>query len=231
MRAVLAVFASVACNPPPPTPTEDVVFRDGTGADSGERGTVKITEVLWSGSVDNTGLWDPRDVFVELRNESTRPLNLSGWRLELQGARQRTWRIPTTDTEIEVGAHVSIAAKDRCFPNPDILIPDLEFAYGDPFELTLRDADERLIESVGSEEAPPFAGGYDGKVSRSMERIQLLFGSEGTQPHLWHFYTPADVEVPNDDRIASGCRERTRASPGRPNSPDYSGAFASGSLE
>ena len=36
---------------------------------------------------------------------------------------------------------------------------------------------------------------------------------------------------PNDDRMAEGCKAATWASPGRPNSPDYSGAYASGSLE
>ena len=39
------------------------------------------------------------------------------------------------------------------------------------------------------------------------------------------------VDAVNDDRIAENCRVRTRGSPGRPNSPDYSGAFATGSFE
>ena len=45
------------------------------------------------------------------------------------------------------------------------------------------------------------------------------------------FEREGEVDVPNDDRIAERCRERTRASPGRANSPDYSGAFSVGSFE
>jgi hypothetical protein len=77
----------------------------------------------------------------------------------------------------------------------------------------------------------PFSGGYDGVDSRSMEKIELMFGGRGTEPHAWHFYTDAEVEIPNNDRIAEACVTHTKASPGRANSPDYSGAFASGSFE
>jgi hypothetical protein len=64
-----------------------------------------------------------------------------------------------------------------------------------------------------------------------MERVELMFGGEGFFPQAWHFYTPAAVDVPNNDRVDPGCLDRTHASPGRANSPDYSGAYASGSLE
>jgi hypothetical protein len=99
------------------------------------------------------------------------------------------------------------------------------------FELTLRDGDERLIEGAGDDSVPPFVGGFDGVRSRSMERVELMFGGEGSEAQAWHFYTPYEVEVPNDDRIAPGCLGRTLASPGRPNSPDYSGAFATGNFD
>jgi hypothetical protein len=218
-----------------PDPVQGVGYRDGVEPgepNSGERGTVKITEVMWSGSVTNGGDWDDKDVFVELRNESNRPVNVSGWRLVLEGPHTRTWVLPQSDLEIPVDEHVFIAAKTTgCFPEPDLVVPEMSFTYGDPFQLVLVDADERLIEPIGSETALPYAGGYDGQVSRSMERIELMFGGEGTFPHVWHYYTEAPVDVPNDDRVAQTCRERTLASPGRPNSPDYSGAFATGSFE
>lgn len=231
---VLALAAG-ACNPEPPPPAQQVGYRTGLEPgepNSGERGTVKITEVMWSGSVTNEGRWDPFDVFVELRNESARSVNVSNWVLELDGPRKAQWRLPVADLEIPVDGHVYIAAKSTgCFPEPDLILPELGFSYGDPFRLVLFDADERLMEPAGNDEAPPYAGGYDGEVSRSMERIQLMFGGEGGFPHSWHYYTDAQVDVPNDDRIAEHCRERTKASPGRPNSPDYSGAFATGSFE
>jgi hypothetical protein len=236
-RAILPILllSAAACNPEPEAPFEQVGFRTGLEPgepNSGERGTIKISEVMWSGSVTNEGRWDPEDVFVELRNESTREVNVSNWVLQLEGARLLQWRLPQSELEIPVNGHIIIAAKaSGCFVEPDLLLPELAFSYGDPFEVTLYDADERLIEPAGNEYAPPYAGGYDGEVSRSMERIQLMFGGEGGFPHSWHYYTDAVVDVPNNDRVAESCRERTKASPGRPNSPDYSGAFASGSFE
>jgi hypothetical protein len=229
------LLALLACNPDPGHPEQGVDFRTplAEGPQSGERGSVKISEVLWSGSVDDDGSWDPSDVFVEIRNEGSFQLDLSGWIIEESGALHRTFRIPSTDYRLDVGQHAFIAAKTTgCFPEPDWVIPELAFAKGgDPFELTLRDFDERLIEPIGSEELPAFAGGYDGVRSRSMERVELMFGGDGSSPHVWHFYTDAEVDVPNNDRISENCRRSTKASPGRPNSPDYSGAFAAGSLE
>lgn len=233
--AAIGLLLLGACNPDPGEIQQTVGFRSGLepGApNSGERGTVIVTEVLWSGSVDNEGVWDQSDVFVEIKNESARPVNLTGWHLELQGARNVTYRIPGSEIELDVGRHLIVAAKtEGCFPDADLVIPDLAFAYGEPLLLTLRDADERLMEPAGSQTAPPYAGGYDGQVSRSMEKVELMFGGRGRDPHSWHYYTNAPVDVPNNSRVAQACRDRTLASPGRPNSPDYSGAFATGSFE
>lgn len=235
MRWSLLGMALLACNPDPGHPDEDVAYRDGLNdgePDSGERGNVKISELLWSGSVRNDGTWDPTDVFVELRNEGARPVNVSGWFLELEGVREITWRIPDSAFELNVGAHaVAVAKTSGCFPDAQWVIPEMAFPYGDPIYVRLRDRDEHLIESAGDREMPPYAGGYDLAVSRSMEKAELMFGGRGTEPHAWHHYTEAEVDVPNNDRISADCQERTHASPGRPNSPDYSGAYSSGGLE
>lgn len=239
----MLVFALglMACNPDPGELTQTVGYRDGTddGATSGERGTVKISEILWSGSVTNDGTHDPTDIFIELRNESARPVRLTNWQLQVSGTDTVTFLIPepTEFSELEdglvnVGEHVYIATKTTgCFPAPDFIIEDLALPFGDPFRVTLRDSDERLIELAGNREAPPFAGGYDYVRSRSMEKVELMFGGNGSEPSSWHFYTPAEVDVPNNTRIAEGCQENTLASPGLPNSPDYSGAYSTGSFE
>ena len=159
-------------------------------------------------------------------------MNLTGWFVIMQGNTEITWRIPDMSTPIAVGGHIYIAAKNTgCFPEPDLMIEGMNFGHGGAFRLTLRDADERLIEPAGSRHMPPFAGIYDGQVVRSMEKIELMFGGRGSESNSWHHYTEATVDIPNNDRVAENCRVRTLASPGRPNSPDYSGAFSAGSLE
>ncbi len=232
-RWVVFGVLAMGCNPDPGEVDEQVGYRAGTeSTSSGERGSVKISEVLWAGSSSGRGERDPTDVFVELRNESAFPLNLGGWFLEMEGAVNQTWRIPENDLVVAVGEHVFFAAKaDGCFPDADGYIEGLRFPDGDAFRLTLMDADERLIEPVGDDSMPPMAGVWDTVRVRSMERIEIMFGGYGTEPQAWHHYTDAPVDVPNNDRIKASCRGTTFASPGRANSPDYSGAFASGNLE
>ena len=234
MRAAPLLLLALACNGDPGEPDQIVGYRDGLdgGPNSGERGNLNISEILWSGSVTNNGEWDRTDQFIEIRNEGNRPMNLTGWFLILEGSREVTWRIPEMEEDLQPSDHMFIATKTSgCFPEPDLVLPDLQIPYGDAFRLTLRDADERLIEPAGSTEHPPYAGGYDLVHSRSMEKIQLMFGGRGSEPHNWHFYTPEPVDVPNNDRISPSCQQHTLASPGRPNSPDYSGAYAAGSFE
>lgn len=234
-------WLAIACNPDPLADDpilRDVGYRDGAdgGTTSGERGTVIISEVLWSGSVRDDGTYDPDDIFIELRNESARPVNVENWLIELEvmGQDTVTYVLPALapDPFIDVGAHAFITAKTTgCFPAPNAILPNLSLPFGDPFRLTLRDSDERLIEPIGSAHHPPFAGGYDLVRSRSMERVELMFGGQGSDPSSWHFYTPAEVDVPNNEFIAADCRAGTLASPGFPNSPDYSGAYSTGSFE
>lgn len=228
----------VACDNADPSEEliQTVGYRSGTNdTTSGERGNVKITEVMWSGSVTDDGVRDQTDVFIEIKNEGALPVNIEGWQLDIDGAMQLTWIIPEGNTQISVGDRIIIAAKDdRCFPDADVILPELRLPDGDPFRLTLRDADERLIEPIGSRTDPVFAGGYDLVRSRSMERIEMMFGGYGTEAQTWHYYTPLrdeEEDLPNNDLVADGCRLGTLASPGRANSPDYSGAFAAGNLE
>ena len=232
MRWILLCALTFGCNSDPGETEQGVLYRDGLEPgepNSGERGSVVISEILWSGSVDNDGNWDQGDVFIELSNNSARSVNVSGWQLQVEGASVRTFIIPDNTLEMRVGGYLFLAAKSSgCFPEPDLVLDGLQFPYGDPLRVTLTDKDERLMEPAGSRSQPPFAGGYDQRVSRSMEKAELMFGARGYQPQAWHFYTDAVVDVPNNLRIAEGCRERTFASPGHPNSPDYSGSFSSG---
>jgi hypothetical protein len=237
MRSPFLLMLLLAGCPAPEDEALEVGYRDALdeGGENGERGNLKISEVLWSGSVkqvDGESVYDPEDIFIEIRNEGARPLNISNWYIELDGAIQKIWRIPAGPHRIEVGGHLFIAKKTTgCFPEPDIVLPTLELPINDSFDLTLRDVDERLINGAGHRTMSPFAGGYDLVVSRSMEMANIMFGARGNMPHVWHHYTDAEVDVPNNDRMLPECRRFTGASPGRPNSPDYAGSFAAGALE
>lgn len=233
-RGLLIALLMAGCNTDPGEVDQQVTYRDGLDAsgNSGERGNVRVSEILWSGSVKNDGTWDPDDQFIELRNEGNRPIHVSGWRLKVRGGVVATWVLPEIADSLDPGEHMFIAAKDSgCFPNPDVVLPELRLPQGDPVSVTLQDLDEHLIDSAGSYDDPPYAGGYDWVSSRSMEKIEIMFGGKGQDPESWHYYTRAEVDVPNNDQVAETCREHTLASPGRPNSPDYSGAYATGAFE
>ncbi len=239
MRLLLPILALAACNPDPGYPEMQVDYRDiqQDGPSSGERGNIIITELLWSGSVRESGgsyTWDPSDVFIEIKNQGTLPVDVTRWIIDLNGPVKTSWRLPNIGRRLETGEYAVFAAKSTgCFPDADGFLDGFRFPPpGDPIELTLRDADERLIEPVGSRTMPPYAGTYDLVVSRSMERIELMFGANGSSPHLWHHYTNhVTPDVPNNDLVAPECRARTYASPGRANSQDYSGSFAAGGVD
>lgn len=244
---LLGLVALLSACPAPEEAALEVGYRDGltSTGQNGERGNVMISEVLWSGSVkvvDGERIYDPTDIFIELRNTGLRPLDVQGWFLEVRGAERRTWRLPMGEPiPLPVAGEVWFAAKtDGCFPEPDAVIEGLELPLGDPFSITLRDADERLINGAGDYSMPPFAGGYDLVMSRSMEMTNIMFGARGNYPHAWHHWTdkePADWRPDRDppysyqQNMLESCREFTGASPGVPNSPDYAGSFASGATD
>lgn len=242
-----------ACGPPPEYFEQGVDYRPPTedGPSSGERGNIKVNELMWSGSVRDDGTYDPDDIYIEFRNEGTLPVNMSQWIIEIDGVEKVSYRIPNIDRVIQTGEEVWLAAKaNGCFENATWVLPGFSMPNGDAFRVTLRDADEHLIDSAGARDKHPFVGGYDFVKSRSMERINLMFGSNGGQPHAWHFFhreacsdevineNPAANEglqcfedIPNNTNVRVECRAHTFGSPGLANSADYSGARASGGFE
>ncbi len=240
---------------------EQTGYRSGTRADdyrsNGERGNVSITEVNWAGSVrDQDRRHDPDDIFIELQNKHPRPVHLTGWLLTVEAGHfldgidgyqpyrsrsRRTYVLPARRNGRPMGTndYVYIAAKaDGAFGDADYIIPDLKLPNG-PFEVTLQDLDERLIDHVGDDRKQPFAGAWDGHTARSMERIQLIFNNRGNRDSAWHTYSLNNFDENDRGRwhrelrqyIREGYSARTFATPGMPNSPDYSGNTSSGSYE
>jgi len=226
---------------------------------NGERGNVSVTEVLWSGSVEGTmeaRVHHPDDIFIELQNKHPRPVHLTGWLLTVRtGANLDTYEpyvshgdrahvtyvLPARENgqPIEPNGYVIIAARrDGAFRDADYYIEDLRLPEG-PFEISLQDLDERLMDHALDYRKPIFAGGFDLVTSRSMERTQLIFGNRGNRDSSWHAYSLNAWDAAGEDSLHVSLRRRihedfralTYATPGRPNSPDYSGNVSSGSFE
>lgn len=237
--ASVVVAAAMACvdlgTSDPGESDEQVLYRWGQDGEpsSAERGSVHINEINWAGSVDDDGNYDPDDVFIELRNEYHRPYNLSGWRINVDGDYQYSFRLPEMDEPLEPNRHLVIAAKeDGAFGEVADVIDERLKLGKRAVRVELRDADRRLVEPAGSSTEPPFAGGYDLVTVRSMERTQMLFDNIGSNDRSWHSNTDDLNEAPEGrENIREGWREYTLASPGSPNSADYSGSTAGGGFE
>jgi hypothetical protein len=264
MLASAAVLSIVACDlePQPDQRDQTVGYRSGTVNDdylsSGERGNVSISEVNWAGSVESVGdgfIHHPDDVFIELQNRHNRPTHFTRWLLTVEtgvamdtlhaerndGNRSWAYILPTRENNRPVEPNeffVVAARRDGAFQQADYYIEDLHLPDA-PFRITLQDLDERLIDSVGDDRKPVFAGAWDGVTSRSMERTQLLFNNRGDRDMAWHSYSLNDFSVEEQatlherlrSEIAESFRARTFASPGFPSTPDYSGSFSSGDFQ
>lgn len=226
---------------------------------NGERGNVSITEINWGGSVrsvDGRHVHDREDIFIEFHNRNFRPIHLTGWLIEIETGEnfdgryvreghdrsrvQFVFPLRENREQVDPNDYVVVAKKrDGAFRNADYYIPELKLPQG-PFSITLRDLDERLQDGAGDNRKPPFAGGWDGVTVRSMERIQLIFSNRGNRDNAWHSYSLNDFDDGEREQgwhrdlrslIHEDYRQRTFATPGRANSPDYSGNINSGSFE
>lgn len=232
---VVAALAATGCNTDPGTPESTALYRQpgrDEGPSSGERGSIMITEVGFAGSMTNDGEYDPDDVFIEFHSNEERPINMTGWHISVGGSTSETYRIPEVDPIYTNEYLVISSQEDGAYANTGdeyVTMPDLELSSNRVY-ITLRDADERLMESVGSEERPVFAGGWDTHTVRSMERVQLLFINPGTRSRAWHAYSEPTGFYSQEKGygVREGYRERTLASPGVANSTDYSGSVSSG---
>lgn len=219
-----------ACNGDPGEPEINPLYRTVEEGEpsSGERGSMMINEINFAGSISDEGTYDADDIFIELWNKHPRPINVSGWRIEVDGDFNASYRIPVVEEPIEPNGHFVIARKaDGAFGDiADVIIPDFELGKK-VMQVELRDHDRRLMEDGGSTSQRVFTGGYDGVTVRSMERGQLIFGNRGSNSRNWHAYSTDD----GFSTISEGYRDSTLASPGVANSPDYSGNASSGNFE
>lgn len=120
----------------------------------------------------------------------------------------------------------------------DYYIEDLRLDNA-PFEIVLQDSDERLIDQAGDRRKRPFAGSWDLVSARSMERVQIIFNNRGNRDQGWHTYSLNHWEEGEKGALHKDLRRfvhpdyltHTYATPGMPNSPDYSGFVSSGDFQ
>jgi hypothetical protein len=194
---------------------------------------------------------DPDDVFIELQNKHPRPIFLTRWQLVVtvvtghprddvrfsdltQRPPSRTYLLPERENKQPIAptSFVVIAAKrDGAFPNADFYLEDLKLPR-DNFDITILDIDDRLIDPAGNARWRVYAGAWDLVTARSMERIQQVFANVGSRETAWHSYSLSDQAATETERalhadltqnVAPDYRQFTLCSPGRANSPDYSG--------
>lgn len=228
--ALVLVTSQLGCNEAPEVPPTTPQYRGVEPGEpsSGERGSMMITELGWSGSVTDEGVWDPDDVFIEIQNRSSRPVNVSNWRVIVEGDYVKTHRVPTIIEPVAPSAFFVIAAKrDGAFSDrADVFIDGLKL--GKTYLLVeLRDNDRRLQESAGSTRERIFNGGWDTYSTRSMERVQLIFGNQGNISRSWH----ANGDDIGFETVNEGWKQRTFATPGDANSADYSGSSWGGNFD
>jgi phosphatidylserine/phosphatidylglycerophosphate/cardiolipin synthase-like enzyme len=178
-------------------------------------GDVLINEIMWYGA--HSGDDEGYDEFIELRNTTGDDISLDMWQIagvdDFVVGLPPGSTIPAYDTFLIVD-HVLEAYEDGApqDENSAYLSGDMVVnAFNDnrqsrlylkdgTMELFLQDPDAAVIDIAG-DGGPPFAGGPDGDVVRSMERRQEA--GDGTTAAAWYEYSgSAGIGVVNPDYAA-----------------------------
>jgi phosphatidylserine/phosphatidylglycerophosphate/cardiolipin synthase-like enzyme len=178
-------------------------------------GDVIINEIMWYGA--HSGDDEGYDEFIELRNTTGDDISLDMWQIagvdDFVVGLPPGSTIPAYDTFLIVD-HVLEAYEDGApqDENSAYLSGDMVVnAFNDnrqsrlylkdgTMELFLQDPDAAVIDIAG-DGGPPFAGGPDGDVVRSMERRQEA--GDGTTAAAWYEYSgSAGIGVVNPDYAA-----------------------------
>ena len=181
---------------------------------------------MWAGSYDNNGKYDPHDDFIEIQNLTELPVNVSGWLVEFEGNATKTVIFPDSEDYTVYPDQFFVLARScagawsyLCQPgnetlgavNEELSIPDNNFV------LTLKSTDKWLIEPVGIIGSLPLGGSEDGQTTRSMEREEDFFSSDGVSVSSWYTYNSAIT----GSNVASNYNQRTFASPGQSCQSEY----------
>lgn len=199
-----------------------------------EAGDVVIDEVHWYGVTPNDA--EGYDEFLELRNRTDRDIKLDMW--QVSGVDDFVVGIPPgmvlpaggrfsiLDHVIETYVDGAPQDENTAFLTGDMVVNAFNddrqarlYLKDEALQLFLLDADANVVDTVG-DGGPPFAGGPDGNVVRSMQRADEP--GDGADPSRWSASTveqggenvnPAQM-VPGND--GATYRDMILATPGEP---------------
>lgn len=143
-------------------------------------GDVVINEVMWMGSSD------PNDEWIELRNTTSRTIDLSGWKVDGLGAGVATIAIPSGTLEAHSFFLISNFVATTSSMRNDIIVDYVTTSVSllnTGEQLTLKDASGVVIDQTPA--APPmWAAGENTLLKKSMERNEIP--GDGTLATSWH---------------------------------------------
>ncbi len=183
------------------------------GGEKGSFQDIIINEILWAGTKDNNGNINYSDVFIELKNRTSKRLNISGWRINY--TTNPTYRkhlfIFPENTFIEPNGYIIITkdTNNSAFFYQNSIIHKYLYLYGNDKQyvyLQLKDIDGKIIDEIGSSISSPYAG-ERGVIFKSMIRV----GLNGLSPASWISSTNFN------EKIKIEYRNNTWATPGEDN--------------
>lgn len=188
--------------------------------DAAYRGAVAISEVAWMGSYSNAGTSDGDDEFVELYNNTSTALNLSGWKINCTTDAASA---PTTAVTLPGGVIIApngflvIARKNTgAFAAADLTVETFGFSNATIACQLMNGIDNAPIDNIG-DSIKPFdtivnfgTNDSTNRIRRSMERLDV--SAPGTSAVNWKSSSENSLVAPTH-------RESTFATPGASNSP------------
>ncbi len=184
-------------------PTRDL------GGDNAEWQDVWINEINWAGSINNIGVPDYSDKFVELRNNTDNTIDISGWQLVGTTAVSKYYRILMyiypKGTKIEPnGYHVLFFSTNSAFNYENSNIDEWLYLHH-PYDqnyvfLMLKDKDNRVIDRAGSSTQTPFAG--EQSVAGNFASMYRV-GEDGILPSSWNTTSMFNANVRSAYRLST----------------------------
>ncbi|MEJ5284024.1 MAG: phospholipase D-like domain-containing protein [Brevinematales bacterium] len=177
-------------------PTKDL------SGDSAKFQEVIINEILWAGTKTQTE-YDYNDCFIELKNRTSKRINLSGWYLNnttIPSYRTHLFIFPE-NTFIEPDSYLLIVKKTNFsgFYYKNSLVHKYLTVYHSsdkPYVyFQLKDKYGKIIDEAGSKISAPFAG-ERGTIYKSMTRVSL----NGLSPSSWTTTTTYNSNIKQEYR-------------------------------